>query len=148
MGSAYAVRADSPIARTADVDRAGVTIGAVTGQSQEIWVSEHVTSARISAMPTVPAAADLAAMLLDGRVDAFAANRTRMEDLARAFPAIRVLPDNFTVLGQAVIVPKGNRARLDGVNRFVAEALASGLVTASIERASLSGVEAATSKQP
>jgi ABC-type amino acid transport substrate-binding protein len=99
-------------------------------------------------MPTVPAAADLAAMLLDGRVDAFAANRTRMEDLARAFPAIRVLPDNFTVLGQAVIVPKGNRARLDGVNRFVAEALASGLVTASIERASLSGVEAATSKQP
>jgi hypothetical protein len=68
-----------------------------------------------------------------------------MEDLARAFPAIRVLPDNFAVLGQAIAVAKGNRARLAGVNGFVAEALASGVVAASIARASLVGVEAAPS---
>jgi len=49
------------------------------------------------------------------------------------------------VLGQAIAVAKGQRARLDSVNRFIAEALAAGVVKASIERASLPGVEAATS---
>ena len=123
----------------------GVTIGAVTGQSPEVWVREHVKAARIISMAAVPPNAELAAMLRDRRVDAFAANRTRMEELARAFPEVRVLSDNFTVLGQAIAVAKGQRARLDSVNRFIAEALASGLVKASIDRASLPGVEAATS---
>lgn len=145
-GSVYAVRVDSSLTRSADVDRAGVTIGAVTGQSPEVWVREHVKAARMVSMPAVPSNAELAAMLRDRRVDAFAANRTRMEELARAFPEVRVLSDNFTVLGQAIAVPKGNRARLDSVNRFVADVLGSGLVKTSIERAQLLGVEAATAK--
>lgn len=143
-GSAYAVRADSSIRNSADVDRAGVTVGAVTGQSQEVWVREHIRSARINAIPTVPANAVLAAMLVDGRVDAFAANRTRMEELARAFPAIRVLADNFLMIGQAIVVAKGDRTRLDEVNRFLAEVRAAGFVKASIDRANIPGVEVAT----
>jgi len=142
-GSAYAVRADSSIKSSADVDRPGVTVGAVTGQSQEVWVREHIKSARIDALPTVPANAVLAALLLDGKVSAFAANRTRMEELARDFPAIRVLPDNFLVVGQAIVVAKGNRTRLDEVNRFLAGVRASGFVKASIDRANLLGVEVA-----
>lgn len=144
-GSTYAVRADSGIKQSADVDRAGLTIGAVAGQSPEVWVREHLKAARIVSFPSVPPNAELAAMLRDRRVDAFAANRTRMEELARAFPEVRVLPDNFTVLGQAIAVAKGQRARLDSINRFIAEALASGLVKESIERARIPGVEAATS---
>jgi len=142
-GSAYAVRADSSIKSSADVDRPGVTVGAVTGQSQEVWVREHIKSARIDALPTVPANAVLAALLLDGKVSAFAANRTRMEELARDFPAIRVLPDNFLVVGQAIVVAKGNRTRLDEVNRFLAGVRASGFVKTSIDRANLLGVEVA-----
>jgi polar amino acid transport system substrate-binding protein len=146
-GSAYAVRADSSLAKTADVDRVGVTIGAVTGQSPEVWVREHVASARIVSLPAVPPNAELAAMLRDRRVDVFAANRTRMEELARDFPEIRVLPDNFTVLGQAIAVAKGDRRRLESVSRFLGEVLASDFVKTSIERAKLLGVEAAPARQ-
>jgi polar amino acid transport system substrate-binding protein len=142
-GSAYAVRADSDLRRTAEVDRAGVTVGAVTGQSQAVWVGEQITSARIHAIPAVPPNAALAAMLLDGTVDAFAANRTRMEELARDFPAIRVLDDNFLVVGQAIVVAHGNRARLDEVNAFLADVRASGFVQASIDRANIPGVDVA-----
>jgi polar amino acid transport system substrate-binding protein len=145
-GSAYAVRADSMLMKTADVDRAGITIGAVTGQSPEVWVREHVKSALIVSLPTVPPNAELAAMLRDRRVDAFAANRTRMEELARDFPEVRVLPDNFTVLGQAIAVAKGQRARLESINRFLADVLATDLVKASIERSKLLGVEAAPAR--
>ena len=143
FGSAYAVRADSSIRRTAEVDRAGVTVGAVTGQSQTIWVDEHITSARIHALPAVPPNAALAAMLLDGTVDAFAANRSRMEALSRDFPAIRVLDDNFMVVGQAIVVAQGERERLDVLNPFLADVRTSGFVQASIDAANIPAVEVA-----
>lgn len=143
-GSTYAVRANSSITHSADVDRAGLTIGAVAGQSPQVWVSEHVQRARIETMPVVPELPALAAMLLDGRLDAFAANRTRLGELVRAYPALRVLPDNFTVIGQAVVVKKGSPARVDALNRFLADVRASGFVKASLDRANLAGVEVAT----
>jgi polar amino acid transport system substrate-binding protein len=66
-----------------------------------------------------------------------------MEELAAAFPGIRVLADDFLVVGQAIVVPKGNRTRLEQVNRFVAEMRTSGFVKASIARAKLAGVQVA-----
>ncbi len=91
----------------------------------------------------MPPNSELAALLTGGKVDAFAANRTRMEELAQAFPGIRVLSDNFMVVGQAIAVPKGNRARLAEVNRLLSEARASGFVKASIDRANIPGAEVA-----
>ena len=127
----------------ADVDRAGVTVGAVTGQSQAAWVGENIRSARIHTIPAVPPNAGLAALLLDGTVDAFALNRTRMAALAADFPAVRVLDDNFLVTSQAIVVAQGARARLDALNPFLAEVRASGFVQASIDRAGIPGVEVA-----
>ncbi len=143
MASAYAVRADSPIKTTAEVDRAGVKIGAVKGQSQEIFVSANVKHARLDVRPVVPPSDALAAMLISGEIDAFAANRGRMEDLARMFPRVRVLPDNFLVVGQAIVVNKGESARRDELNRFLSEVRASGFVKSSIASAGVAGVEAA-----
>ena len=44
-GSAYLVRADSAVRSSTDVDRAGVTVGAVKGVSQQIWVSANLKRA-------------------------------------------------------------------------------------------------------
>jgi polar amino acid transport system substrate-binding protein len=143
MGSAYLVRADSPFASSADVDRPGVTIGAVKGQSQQIYVSEHVSNARIEMVATVPGPAALVEMLTGGRIQAFAANRQRMEEVARSSPQVRVLRDNFMVNGQAMVVTKGDAARLAELNRFLNDVLASGFVKASLERNNAAGVEVA-----
>jgi polar amino acid transport system substrate-binding protein len=143
MGSAYAVRADSSIKTSDDVDRAGVKIGAVKGQSQEIYVSGHIKSARVNVMPAMPANDALVGMLVSGELDAFAANRQRMEEAARTSPKLRVLPDNFMTIGQAIVVEKGDASRLDELNRFLADVRASGFVKASLDRARLAGVEVA-----
>ena len=143
MGNAYLVRAESPIRQSADVDRTGIVVGAVTGQSQQVWVSEHVRNARLHAVPTVPPADALAGMLIRGEVDAFAANRQRMEDVARTDARLRVLSDNFSVIPQALVVRKGDSARLVQVNRFIDAVLASGFVQSSLDRAQLAGVEVA-----
>lgn len=143
MANAYAVRADSNIRSSADVDRAGVTIGAVKGQSQEIYVSGNIRNARITVFPAMPPNDALAGMLAAGEFDAFAANRTRMEELARASNKVRVLSDNFLMIGQAIVVEKGETSRLVELNRFVADVLASGFMKSSLDRARLAGVEVA-----
>ena len=142
-GAAYAVRANSMFQKSGDVDRAGVTIGAIAGQTPEVYVREHVKNARIESLPSVPSNAVMGKMLLDGKVDAFAANRTRMEELARDVPGVRVLADDYMVTGQAIVVQKGNASRLGEINRFLADVRASGFVKTSLERANVAGVKVA-----
>ena len=142
-GSAYVVRGDSAIKRSADVDKAGVTVGAVSGQSPEVFLREHLRNARLESLPVAPPDAALGKMMLDGKFDVFGANRTRMEELARAFPALRVLPDDFTETTQAIVVAKGKSAQVAYLNGFLAELRKSGFVKASLDRAKLVGVNVA-----
>jgi polar amino acid transport system substrate-binding protein len=142
-GAAYAVRANSAFQKSGDVDRAGVTIGTIAAQAPGVFVREHVKNARVETLPAVPPNAVMGKMLLDGKVDAFAANRARMEELAREVPGLRVLPDDYMVTSQAIVVPKGNASRLAEINRFLSEVRASGFVKASLDRANVAGVNVA-----
>ena len=66
-------------------------------------------------------------LLLAGELDAYAGNRMRLHDAVQKTPGLRLVPDNFYGVEQAVIVPKGETARLAIINRFIDEARASGL---------------------
>jgi len=142
-GAAYAVRANSTFQKSGDVDRAGVIIGAIAGQSPEVYVREHVKNARVESLPSVPPNKEIGKMLLDGKFSAFAANRTRMEEMVREVPGLRVLPDDYMVTSQAIVVPKGNAARLAEINRFLADVRGSGFVKTSLDRANVAGVKVA-----
>jgi len=142
-GAAYAVAVKAPFQKSADVDRAGVTIGAITGQAPEVYVREHVKNAKVQSLSAVPPNAEMGRMLLDGKVQAFAANRTRMEELVRDVPGLRVLADDYMTTLQAIVVPKGKAAQLAEVNRFLADARKSGFVRSSLERAKVAGVKVA-----
>jgi len=142
-GAAYAVRANSPFQKSADVDRAGVTIAATTGQAPEVYVREHVKNARVQSLPSVPSNAEMGKMLLDGKVDAFAANRTRMEELAYDVAGLRVLLDDYMVTLQAIVVQKRKGAQLAEINRFLADVRKSGFLQASLDRANVAGVKVA-----
>ena len=142
-GAAYAVRADAPFQKSADVDRPGVIVGGIAGQSPEVYVREHLKAAKVESLPSVPPNAVLGKMLLDRKFHAFAANRTRMEEMVREVPGLRVLSDDYMVTSQAIVVPKGNTARRAAVNRFLAEVRTSGFVKNSIEKAKVAGVNVA-----
>lgn len=142
--STYLVRADSSIRSSGDVDRAGVKIGAVKEQSQQIYISANTRSARVEILPAAPSADAIAKMLLGGKLDAFGGNRQRMEEAARQGSSkLRVLADNFMITAQAIVVEKGQRSRLDQINKFLNELRASGFLKASLDRAKLEGVEVA-----
>jgi polar amino acid transport system substrate-binding protein len=143
MPSTYIVRADSPIRKASDADRAGMRVGAVQGLSQEIYLSANLKSAKVKPFSTNPSAEELEKMLMNGELDAFGANRQRMVDAASVSSKLRVLPDNFFVAEQAIVVGKGDPSRLELINRFLDEMVDSGFVKASLDRAKLAGVEVA-----
>jgi polar amino acid transport system substrate-binding protein len=147
MLNSYLVRADSPIRTSADVDRQGVVVAAVRGQSQQIFVSRELKMASIRILEEVLPQAGIERLLLAEGVDVLAINRQRALDAAVASrDRLRALPDSFFNVGQAIVVAKGNAARMNLVQRFVSEVRASGFVRASIERANVTS--AATAATP
>jgi polar amino acid transport system substrate-binding protein len=144
MLNSYLVRADSPIQTSADVDRANVVVGAVRGQSQQLFVSRELKMAQIRLLPEVPAQVELERLLKGGGIDVFAINRQRSLDAqAASRNTLRALSDSFLNVGQSIVVDKGNRAKLELVDRFVADTLSSGMVRASIEKANVTAAATA-----
>lgn len=143
--NSYLVRADSPIQSVAASDREGVRIAAVKGDSGELFLERSLRHAELKSIPALTV--DQARKMLEEKqIDAFAANRQRLVDEAARQPGVRVLPDNFFAVEQALIVSKGDRARVESLNRLLDDLRASVFLQASIQRARLSGVEPAPKK--
>ena len=140
--NSYIVRADSNFAASQDLDRPNVRIGVGERDAGDLYLTRMLKSAQLSRRPSAEIATGIK-MLVAGELDAYAANRTRLIEIAAREPALRVLPDNFFSVGQAIVVAKGNAAGLALVDRFVAEARASGLIQSAIERSGLKGVDVA-----
>jgi polar amino acid transport system substrate-binding protein len=141
MFNSYVVRANSPIQKSSDVDRGGVKVAAVKGQTQELFVSSHLKNAQVRIFPTMPPQAELENLLTSGDLDAFAVNRQRSLDAQAASGSrLRALPDSFLEVLQSFVVEKGARAKLEVIEKFVDEARTSGFIKQSIERAKLEGV--------
>ncbi len=145
MHNSYLVRADSPLQKTADVDRAGVTVAAIKGQSQQLFVSRTSKQATIRVLDTMPPQAELESILLGKSVDAFAINRQRgLDAQAASGGKLRPLPDNFMDVDQCFVVEKGGDGEAES-HRAVRHhgSRSPDFITASIERAKLAGVSPA-----
>ena len=136
--SSYIVLANSPLHTAADVDRAGIRIGAATGDSPELYLSRNLKNAEIKRYSNPPAEESLR-LLRSKEIDVYAANRQRLIEMAASAPDTRVLPDNYFAVRQAIIVPKGNTAALEVINGFLNDARKSGLIQSAIDRAKLTG---------
>ena len=145
MFNSYVVRANSPIQRAADIDVPAVTVAAVRGQTQELFVSSHLKNARVRVFQAMPPQQELETLLLSGGVDAFAINRQRaLEAQAASGSRLRALPDSFFEVEQSFVVAKGDHRKLEMIEKFVADIRASGFIKSSIERAKLTGVDVAS----
>jgi polar amino acid transport system substrate-binding protein len=148
MLNSYLVKAGSSLRTSADVDRPGVTVVAVRGQTQELFVSRSIKNAKVRVLETMPPQAGVESLLTSGEVDAFAINRQRsLEAEAASSAKLRALPDSFLEVDQCFVVEKGARAKLEAIEQFVAEVRSSGFIKSSIDRARLTGVDVAPAKK-
>lgn len=140
--NSYLVRSDSPLQKIADGDRPGMRIAARKGDSGELYLSRTLKQAQVKAIPGLDVA-DAQKMLAASEIDAFATNRERLVAESAPFPNVRVLPDNFFAVEQALVVAKGNRDQLAYLNRLIDDLRSNGFLQAAIDRAHLHGVEVA-----
>ena len=138
----YLVRADSPLQTVAGSDRPCVRIAAPKGDSGDLYLSRTLKNAELKSIPGL-GVEGAQKMLTASEIDAFATNRQRLVEESARFPNLRVLPDNFFAVEQALIVAKGDPARVDYLNRFIDDLRESGFLQSAIDRAHLSGVEVA-----
>ena len=141
----YLVQADSAVRAVADVDRPGMRIGVGKGDAADLYLGR--TLAHATLRPNAGGTLTVAmTMFASGEIDAYAANRQRLVELVATRPDMRVLPDNFLAVEQAIVVRKGDVARLAIVDRFIEDARASGLIRAALDRARLTGVDVAPAR--
>ncbi len=128
----YLVPSASPIRRIADVDQAGNRVAAIRGGGLSFRLGRSLKNALLVPAPTLE---DAYEWMLQGKVDAIASQRGRLNALARQHPGTRVLAGSFALGKQAIAVPKNRPAALRYVCRFMEEAKASGLVQRALDAA-------------
>src|ERR1041384_4408490 len=138
----YLVTENSPIKSVADIDRADIRIGVGARDAGDYFLTRTLKAATLVRNDGGIGEAVVKA-LLAGELDAYAGTRMRLHAAAKKTPGLRLVPDNFYGVEQAVIVPKGDAALRAIINRFIDEARASGFIAGSIARAGLVGVDVA-----
>ncbi len=137
----FLVRSNSTIQSVTQVDRANQKLGAGRGDSIALYLGRNLRQAQLVEVTESPATA--IQMVLDGKLDAFGANRQRLTDLMRNASGLRLLPDDLYGVEQTIIVPKGNPDALKMVNQFIDDVRKSGFLRESIQRSGVIGVTVA-----
>jgi polar amino acid transport system substrate-binding protein len=144
MYNAFITRSDSTIAATSQVDKAGVKVAAVRGQTQQIVLSETVRNASMTVLEKKPSQQELEALLGSGQVDVYGANRHDAEQVAaQSGGKLKALPDNFLVVEQAIVTPRGESPKMVELNSFVDEVSHNGFVEQALVRTRISGLAVA-----
>jgi polar amino acid transport system substrate-binding protein len=136
----YLVPSTSTVRSVADMDRSGVRIAAVRNHASTLSLGRIAKLAELVTADTPDAAF---ALLRSGKVDAWASVRPALMEYAAEFPGSRVIADSYGANFPALVVPKGQPARLAYISEFVEEAKASGIVQRAIDRAGQPGYRVA-----
>src|SRR5262249_1735067 len=133
----YLVPAASPLQTSADADREGIRIAVSAKSAYDLFLTRELKRAQLVREAGVDASVDL--FFAEG-LDALAGLKPLLIDLAEKHPGTRLLDGHFTVVQQAVGVPKGHDAAASYVAEFVADIKVSGLVTTLIKKNAIRGV--------
>jgi polar amino acid transport system substrate-binding protein len=126
------VTAGSGINSVADADRPGRRIAVVRGHASTLTLGRILKHAEQVAVDVPEKAFDL---IEAGKVDAWASIRPTLAEHAAKLAGARVLDESYGANAPALVVPKGQAARLSYLTEFVEQSKASGAIQRALERA-------------
>ena len=112
----YMVAHDSPARVNGDVDRAGTRVGVILGSAYDLFLTREIKAA------TIVRAADAAAVMdlwVAGRLDAVAGVKPQLEADAKRVTGLRLLPQRFMAINQAMGTPRERDAGARYLRAFV-----------------------------
>ena len=137
----YIAPKGSPVGSFGEADRPAVRIGVGQNDAVDFHLTRTLKSATL--VRNAGGTAGALELVRAGKVDLYAANRQRLDEMMAQLPGARLLEGSVLAVQQSIALPKGRTAGLAYVSAFVADAKASGLVAESIARARLRGVNVA-----
>ncbi len=137
MKNSYVVPENSALKASTEVDKAGATLGAVKGQTQQIYLSSHLMNAKLKIFDKQPPQEDIEKLFGAGELQGFAMNRQRAIEMDKASDKIKALPDSFLDVEQEFVLGKGQKDKLEALAAFAAEMRGNGFVQAAIDKARL-----------
>jgi polar amino acid transport system substrate-binding protein len=126
----YLVRSGSDLFSAAEVDRPGTRIAAGKNTAYDLFLSRELKNAELVYAPTSAAALET---FLNQGLEAAAGVRQPLASFAHAHPGLRVLQDQFTVIEQAMAMPKADEDTWRYLCAFVEDAKTSGLIARALD---------------
>jgi polar amino acid transport system substrate-binding protein len=127
----YVVRRDSASSTPEQVDRDGVRI-AVSGQSiYDLFLARTLKHAKIIRAGSPPEAA---ALFQSERLEVCAGVQAAMQQLVSSDPTLRMIPEPFMQINQAMGTPVGRTAGTNYLKAFVESIKSDGFVTKALVR--------------
>ena len=103
----YMIAAGSPLQTIADVDRNGIRIAVAKGSAYDLYLTRTLQHATLVRYPTPPLA--LEGFVAD-KLDTAAGVRQFLATFAKTRPDMRVMPDHFQEIREAIGTPLGRDA--------------------------------------
>jgi polar amino acid transport system substrate-binding protein len=119
----YIVKAGSTIKDFATLDQAGVKVAAVNNTTTMRGAIAHLKNAKVTGYQTYD---EIANLLKNGEIDAFALSRDQLNAMAKKIPGTRVLDETFKQTVTAVAVPLNHPQALAFVSKFMTDAVSNG----------------------
>ncbi len=138
----YLAREKALVTALTNVDRPGVRVGVTARSSSQAVLSRDLKNAQIVPAETVAIGIQ---MLSAGTLDFYATNKATLFEMSDKLPGSQVLDGSWGYERHALAIPKGRDRGLPYVRAFIADAVASGLVKASVDRAGLRGAVVSSS---
>ena len=132
----YLVPESSSLRLVAEVDRPGMRIAVSAGTAYDLYLTRSLKHAELQRRESMTEAVDL---FITEKLDALAGLRPALNRKVEELPDTRILEGRFTAVQQAIGTKPENVAAAAFLQKFVAEAKASGLVARLIERHGVGG---------
>jgi polar amino acid transport system substrate-binding protein len=137
----YLVPESSPIHSNEQVDQPGVRVAVGNGSAYDLFLTRTLRNAEIVRIPTSPAVVDA---FVEGGHGVAAGVRQQLAADAQRHAGLRLLPDRFMVIEQAMAVPKSRGALAASLlAAFVDDMKAQGYVHETLRRNRVAGASVA-----
>lgn len=137
----FLVRAESAVRGNDDVDRAGTRIVVGRGSAYDLHLTRHIAKAELVRVAVSSAVVD---EFVARQLEVAAGVRQQLESDMRRVAGLRLLPEPFMIIRQAMGLPATRPAGLPTLSAFVERAKAEGLVAQALQANGVQGCRVAS----
>jgi polar amino acid transport system substrate-binding protein len=132
----YIVAEASPLRSNAEVDRTGSRVGVIVGSAYDLHLSRELKHATIVRAASSDAVFDL---WVAGKLDCVAGVKPQLEAHASRIGGLRMLPERFMAINQAMGIPRSREAGAAYLRVFLDELKSSGFVARAFAKNNITG---------